>query len=171
MKKQLFLLPVAAFLTIQAPSIAAPKMTAPMAASTTCTIDSSKGTSPIGMRNALTLKQIDADTSSPTTASRPTQAPSQATAEPQSQPLGPSFCIAPRSPLPAKSSLPMPLSTPNSSASNPKKDSKPSMNFSPARTAAQPQLHHHQQQQSRSPNSPTAPIAIGAENRILPIVK
>ena len=58
----MFLLPIAAFLTIQAPSIAAPKMTAPMAASITCTIDSSKGTSPIGMRNALTLKQIDDDT-------------------------------------------------------------------------------------------------------------
>ena len=62
MKKQIFLLPIAASFLVQAPSIAAPKITAPMAASTTCTIDSSKGTSPIGMRNALTLKQIDADT-------------------------------------------------------------------------------------------------------------
>ena len=62
MKKQIFLLPIAASLLVQAPSIAAPKMTAPVSASTTCTIDSSKGTSPIGMRNALTLKQIDADT-------------------------------------------------------------------------------------------------------------
>jgi hypothetical protein len=61
MKKQIFLLPIAAFLAIQAPTIAAP-MAASNTTSTTCTIDASKGTSPIGMRNALTLKQIDADT-------------------------------------------------------------------------------------------------------------
>lgn len=62
MKKQIFLLPIATFFAVQSPTMAAPTMTAPMAATTTCTIDANKGTSPIGMRNALTLKQIDADT-------------------------------------------------------------------------------------------------------------
>ena len=57
MKKRISLLPIAAFLALQSPTMATPTM-----ASTTCTIDANKGTSPIGMRNALTLKQIDADT-------------------------------------------------------------------------------------------------------------
>ncbi len=62
MKKQIFILPIAAFFAaVQAPAMAVPVMF-PMAATTTCTIDASKGASPIGMRNALTLKQIDADT-------------------------------------------------------------------------------------------------------------
>ena len=62
MKKRISLLPIAAFLALQSPTIAAPTMATPTMASTTCTIDANKGTSPIGMRNALTLKQIDADT-------------------------------------------------------------------------------------------------------------
>lgn len=62
MKKRTFLLPIAAFFTLQSSTIAAPKMANTTTASTTCTIDASKGTSPIGMRNALTLTQIDADT-------------------------------------------------------------------------------------------------------------
>ena len=61
MKKQIFLLPIAAFFAVQTPTIASP-MAASSSATTTCTIDANKGTSPIGMRNALTLKQIDADT-------------------------------------------------------------------------------------------------------------
>ena len=62
MKKRISLLPIAAFLALQSPTIAAPTMASTTMASTTCTIDVNKGTSPIGMRNALTLKQIDADT-------------------------------------------------------------------------------------------------------------
>ena len=62
MKKRISLLPIAAFFTMQSPTIAAPTMANTTMASTTCTIDASKGTNPIGMRNALTLKQIDADT-------------------------------------------------------------------------------------------------------------
>jgi hypothetical protein len=54
MKTVFALLPIAALLLFQAPTIAAPIPT--------CTPDSSKGNSPIGMRNALTLQQIDNDT-------------------------------------------------------------------------------------------------------------